>query len=125
VTQLYLFLHLRKVDLILRHIRDNSEPGSVAPYQRIQLRQFKHIFSSLTHTEILTFHDKDGQDLVRPLTYIKDPVEFKASIASMRNKENKTVVTKYGLDNGQVYILYTLCILILNPNRVSQNSHRC
>ena len=90
------------MDLILRHIRDSSEPGTVAPNQRVQLRHFKQIFSSLTKTEILTFHDKNGQDISRPLSYIKDPVEFKASIASMRNKENKTVVTKYGLDNGQV-----------------------
>ena len=94
----------RKVDLILRHIRDSSDSGTVAPNQRVQLRHFKQLFSSLTKTEILTFHDKNGQDISRPFTYIKDPVESKAAIASMRNKESKTVVTKYGLDNGQVHI---------------------
>ena len=92
----------RKVDLILRHIRDSMEPGSVAPNLRVQMRKFKTIFSSISKTEILTFHDKDGKDIRRPLTYIKDPLEFKSSISKMRDTDLKSVTTKYGLDNGQV-----------------------
>ena len=56
---IYIFLHSRKVDLILRHIRDTSELGT---NQRVLLRHFKQLFSSLTKTEIITFHDKNGQD---------------------------------------------------------------
>ena len=92
----------KKVDLILRHMRDALEPGTVAPNQRVQARGFKNIFSSLTTTETLTFKDKDGQDIQRPFTYSNDPAAFKSSIASMRNKDVKRLGTKYGLDNGQV-----------------------
>ena len=89
--------------MILRHIRDNMESGSVAPNLRVQMRRFKTIFSSISKTEMLTFLDKDGEEIRRPLTYIKDPVEFKACISSMRNTELESVTTKYGLDNGQVF----------------------
>jgi hypothetical protein len=95
-------LSYRKVDLVLRHVRDVMPPGSVAPNLRIQLRGFKNIFSSISKTEILEFHDKDGNVILRPLTYIKDPLEFKACISSMRSTDLNTVTTKYGLDNGQV-----------------------
>lgn len=78
------------------------DSGSVAPNIRIQIRKFKTIFSSISKTEMLSFQDKDGEEIRRPLTYIMDPVEFKASISSMRNTELESVITKYGLDNGQV-----------------------
>ena len=92
----------RKVDLILKHMRDSLETGTVAPNQRVQIRQFKKIFSNLTSTEILTFQDKNGEEIKRPFAFINDPEEFKASIASMRQKDVSHLTTKFGLDNGQV-----------------------
>ena len=88
--------------MILRHMRDSLGTGTVAPNQRVQIRQFKKIFSNLTSTEILTFKDKNGEDIKRPFTFINNPEEFKASIASMRQKDVNHLTTKYGLDNGQV-----------------------
>ena len=92
----------RKVDLILRHFRDATDPGTIAPHQRSQVRGFKQLFSGLTTTEILTFQDKAGNDIKRPFSYINDPQEFKESIASIRKKDLKRLGTKYGVDNGQV-----------------------
>ena len=92
----------RKTDLILRHFRDASAPGTIAPNLKVQHRNFKKIFSGITTTEILTFKDKDGNDIKRPFSYINDPTEFKTSIASIRKKDIKRLGTKYGLDNGQV-----------------------
>lgn len=92
----------RKVDLILKHMRDSLETGTVAPNQRIQIRGFKKLFANLTTTEILTFKDKNGMDIKRPFTYIDNPVEFKTSVATMRQKDENLLTTKFGLDNGQV-----------------------
>ena len=83
-------------------MRDSLEPGTVAPHQHVQVRQFKKLFSYLTTTEILTFKDKNGHDIQRPFTYINDPEEFKTNIACMRNQDVNNVSTKYGIDNGQV-----------------------
>ena len=75
----------------------------MAPHQREQVVGFKKMFSSLATTEILTFQDKDGNDIRRPFSFIKDPQEFKSSIASIRKKDLKRLGTKYGIDNGQVF----------------------
>lgn len=83
-------------------MRDSLETGTVAPNQRIQIRQFKKIFSNLTSTEILTFQDKNGKEIQRPFTFINNQDEFKSSIASMRQKDVSCLTTKFGLDNGQV-----------------------
>ena len=99
-------------------MRDSFETGTVAPHQRVQVRQFKKLFSSLNTTDILTFKDKHGQDIQRPFTYISNPEEFKSSIASMRNQDVGNVTTKYGIDNGQVgnfnYLILVITVLSIS-----------
>jgi hypothetical protein len=84
----------------MRHVRDVYGRKSVVPHLRDELKIFKDTFKEYVNTEVLIFHDKDGNDIHRPWTYISDPVGFKAAIGAARG--STTLRTKFGLDSGQV-----------------------
>jgi hypothetical protein len=84
----------------MRHVRDVYGRKSVVPHLRDELKIFKDTFKEYVNTEVLIFHDKDGNNIHRPWTYISDPVGFKAAIGAARG--STTLRTKFGLDSGQV-----------------------